>query len=103
MKHVQVPPDGEVLPLDPTTIFFRPADDDPLPFRLKTGVEGLCSLMGSMGSSSGCRRLAMPVFSGPDLGSFLRREDEVMTKVLSSWPDVERRPGERQVLRRGPP
>jgi hypothetical protein len=30
MKHVQVPPDGEVLPLDPTTIFFRP-DDDPLP------------------------------------------------------------------------
>ena len=31
MKHVQVPPDGEVLPLDPTTIFFRPADDDPLP------------------------------------------------------------------------
>jgi hypothetical protein len=26
MKHVQVPPDGEVLPLDPT-----PADDDPLP------------------------------------------------------------------------
>jgi hypothetical protein len=25
MKHVQVPPDGEVLPLDPT-----PADDDPL-------------------------------------------------------------------------
>jgi hypothetical protein len=30
MKHVQVPPDGEVLPLDPTTIFFRPADDDPL-------------------------------------------------------------------------
>jgi hypothetical protein len=47
MKHVQVPPDGEVLPLDPTTIFFRPADDDPLPFRLKTGVEGLCSLMGS--------------------------------------------------------
>jgi hypothetical protein len=34
MKHVQVPPDGEVLPLDPTTIFFRPADDDPrLPHR----------------------------------------------------------------------
>jgi hypothetical protein len=31
MKHVRVPPDGEVLPLDPTTIFFRPADDDPLP------------------------------------------------------------------------
>jgi hypothetical protein len=31
MKHVQVPPDGEILPLDPTTIFFRPADDDPLP------------------------------------------------------------------------
>jgi hypothetical protein len=31
MKHVQVPPDGEVLPLDPTTIFFRPADDDPRP------------------------------------------------------------------------
>jgi hypothetical protein len=31
MKHVQPPPDGEVLPLDPTTIFFRPADDDPLP------------------------------------------------------------------------
>ena len=30
MKRVQVPPDGEVLPLDPTTIFFRPADDDPL-------------------------------------------------------------------------
>jgi hypothetical protein len=30
MKHVQLPPDGEVLPLDPTTIFFRPADDDPL-------------------------------------------------------------------------
>ncbi len=30
MKHVQPPPDGEVLPLDPTTIFFRPADDDPL-------------------------------------------------------------------------
>ena len=28
MKHVQVPPDGEVLPLDSTTIFFRPADDD---------------------------------------------------------------------------
>jgi hypothetical protein len=26
MKHVQVPPDGEVLPLDPT-----PTDDDPLP------------------------------------------------------------------------
>ena len=26
MKHVQVPPDGEVLPLDPT-----PADNDPLP------------------------------------------------------------------------
>jgi hypothetical protein len=25
MKHVQVPPDGEVLPLDPT-----PAEDDPL-------------------------------------------------------------------------
>jgi hypothetical protein len=25
MKHVQVPPDGEALPLDPT-----PADDDPL-------------------------------------------------------------------------
>ena len=25
MKHVQVPPDGEVLPLDPT-----PADDNPL-------------------------------------------------------------------------
>ena len=25
MKHVQVPPDGEVLPLDPT-----PADDDAL-------------------------------------------------------------------------
>ena len=25
MKHVQVPPDGEVLPLDPA-----PADDDPL-------------------------------------------------------------------------
>ena len=31
MKHVQLPPDGEVLPLDPTTIFFVPADDDPLP------------------------------------------------------------------------
>jgi hypothetical protein len=30
MKHVQLPPDGEVLPLDPTTIFFGPADDDPL-------------------------------------------------------------------------
>ena len=30
MKHVQLPLDGEVLPLDPTTIFFRPADDDPL-------------------------------------------------------------------------
>jgi hypothetical protein len=30
MKHVHLPPDGEVLPLDPTTIFFRPADDDPL-------------------------------------------------------------------------
>jgi hypothetical protein len=39
-----------------------------------------------------CRRLAMPVFSGPDLGSFLRREAEVMMEVLSSWPDVERRP-----------
>jgi hypothetical protein len=26
MKHVQLPLDGEVLPLDPTTIFFRPAD-----------------------------------------------------------------------------
>jgi hypothetical protein len=25
MKHVQLPPDGEVLPLDPT-----PADDNPL-------------------------------------------------------------------------
>ena len=31
MKRVQVPPDGKVLPLDPTTIVFRPADDDPLP------------------------------------------------------------------------
>jgi hypothetical protein len=30
MKHVQLPPDGEVLPLDPTTIFFRQADDDSL-------------------------------------------------------------------------
>jgi hypothetical protein len=30
MKHVQPPSDGEVLPLDPTTIFFRSADDDPL-------------------------------------------------------------------------
>jgi hypothetical protein len=28
MRHVQLPPDGEVLPLDPTTIFFRPPDDD---------------------------------------------------------------------------
>jgi hypothetical protein len=30
MKHVQLPLDGEVLPPDPTTIFFRPADDVPL-------------------------------------------------------------------------
>jgi hypothetical protein len=39
MKHVQPPPDGEVLPLDPTTIFFRPADDDPLlPHRSTAGI-----------------------------------------------------------------
>jgi hypothetical protein len=31
MKHVQLPLDGEVLSPDPTTIFFRPAGDDPLP------------------------------------------------------------------------
>jgi hypothetical protein len=36
----------------------------------------------SMGSSSGCRGL--PVFSALALGSFLRREAEVTTKVLSS-------------------
>ena len=34
MKHVQVPPDGEVLPLDPT-----PADDNPLlPRRSAAGI-----------------------------------------------------------------
>jgi len=39
MKHVQVPPDGEVLPLDPTTIFFRPADDEPrLPHRSAAAI-----------------------------------------------------------------
>ena len=39
---------------------------------------------GSTGSSSGCRGL--PVFSALALGSFLRREAEVTTKVLSSSP-----------------
>ena len=39
---------------------------------------------GSMGGSSGCRDL--PVFSARALGSFLRREAEVTTKVLSSSP-----------------
>jgi hypothetical protein len=39
MKHVQVPPDGEVLPLDPTTIFLRPPDDDPrLPHRSAVAI-----------------------------------------------------------------
>ena len=38
MKHVQVPPDGEVLPLDPTTIFFRPADDPLLPHRSAAAI-----------------------------------------------------------------
>ena len=41
---------------------------------------------GSIGSSSGCRRLAMPVFCALDLGFFLRRKAEVTTKVLSSSP-----------------
>jgi hypothetical protein len=29
MKHVQPPPDGEVLPLDPATIFFWPRRTPP--------------------------------------------------------------------------
>jgi hypothetical protein len=38
MKHVQLPLDGEVLPVDSTTTFFRPADDDPLPPRRSTAA-----------------------------------------------------------------
>ena len=57
MKHVQLPPDGEVLPLDPTTIFFRPADDPLLPHRSAVAIWPALAVASRLNDKKGQSRM----------------------------------------------
>ena len=97
MKHVQPPPDGEVLPLDPTTIFFRPADDDPLPphrsaaaiwLPLAVACTAAWTVAAETNTSNGCKERAREYLDAGELSNAAAS----MRSDLAKHPELKPNP-----------